>query len=158
MHAPLALPPAVRTACPYCGVGCGVLARPDGQGGAITTGDPDLFLYLPFASPDFGSRSGTLLIKSPLTLNEVVRRVEAAAKDVDSTLPVQFSRTLRSNVDTMLRDRRLFAIVTPFEIVVRQTRIADQRRFTRRNHNHRTPLDRLADHKRRCGKYPTALV
>ncbi len=41
MHAPLALPPAVRTACPYCGVGCGVLARPDGQGGAITTGDPD---------------------------------------------------------------------------------------------------------------------
>ncbi|MBX9825630.1 MAG: molybdopterin-dependent oxidoreductase [Xanthobacteraceae bacterium] len=41
MHAPLPLPPAVRTACPYCGVGCGVLARPDGQGGAITTGDPD---------------------------------------------------------------------------------------------------------------------
>jgi len=41
MHAPVPLPPAVRTACPYCGVGCGVLARPDGRGGAITTGDPD---------------------------------------------------------------------------------------------------------------------
>ena len=38
--APLA-PAATRTTCPYCGVGCGVLARPDGQGGAITTGDPD---------------------------------------------------------------------------------------------------------------------
>lgn len=31
----------VRTTCPYCGVGCGVLATPDGQGGAVTLGDPD---------------------------------------------------------------------------------------------------------------------
>ena len=41
MHAPVPLPPAIRTTCPYCGVGCGVLARPDGRGGAITIGDPD---------------------------------------------------------------------------------------------------------------------
>src|SRR3954469_1788904 len=41
MHAPVPLPPVTRTACPYCGVGCGVSARPDGIGGAITTGDPD---------------------------------------------------------------------------------------------------------------------
>src|SRR3954466_2419063 len=41
MHAPVPLPPPVRTACPYCGVGCGVSARPDGIGGAITTGDPE---------------------------------------------------------------------------------------------------------------------
>jgi assimilatory nitrate reductase catalytic subunit len=34
-------PPPVRTACPYCGVGCGVLARPDGKGGAAIAGDPD---------------------------------------------------------------------------------------------------------------------
>jgi assimilatory nitrate reductase catalytic subunit len=34
-------PPAVRSACPYCGVGCGVLARPDGRGGATVSGDPD---------------------------------------------------------------------------------------------------------------------
>jgi assimilatory nitrate reductase catalytic subunit len=33
--------PAVRTTCPYCGVGCGVLARPDGSGGAHIAGDPD---------------------------------------------------------------------------------------------------------------------
>ena len=32
---------AVRTTCPYCGVGCGVLAQPDGQGGAAIKGDPD---------------------------------------------------------------------------------------------------------------------
>jgi assimilatory nitrate reductase catalytic subunit len=31
----------VRTACPYCGVGCGVLASPDGHGGATIKGDDD---------------------------------------------------------------------------------------------------------------------
>ncbi len=31
---------AVRTTCPYCGVGCGVLATPDGQGGVAVAGDP----------------------------------------------------------------------------------------------------------------------
>jgi assimilatory nitrate reductase catalytic subunit len=29
-----------RTTCPYCGVGCGVLATPDGAGGADIAGDP----------------------------------------------------------------------------------------------------------------------
>jgi assimilatory nitrate reductase catalytic subunit len=32
--------PAIRTTCPYCGVGCGVLAKPDGLGGAEIKGDP----------------------------------------------------------------------------------------------------------------------
>jgi assimilatory nitrate reductase catalytic subunit len=32
---------ATRTTCPYCGVGCGVLATPDGGGGAAITGDPE---------------------------------------------------------------------------------------------------------------------
>src|SRR6188768_2370888 len=32
---------ATKTTCPYCGVGCGVLARPDGKGGAAIAGDPD---------------------------------------------------------------------------------------------------------------------
>ena len=36
-----AAPGAVRTTCPYCGVGCGVLATPDGKGGAAIKGDPD---------------------------------------------------------------------------------------------------------------------
>ncbi|WP_375411932.1 molybdopterin-dependent oxidoreductase [uncultured Bradyrhizobium sp.] len=31
---------ATRTSCPYCGVGCGVLATPDGSGGAAISGDP----------------------------------------------------------------------------------------------------------------------
>ena len=33
--------PGVLTTCPYCGVGCGVLARPDGKGGAAIAGDPE---------------------------------------------------------------------------------------------------------------------
>ncbi len=28
-----------KTTCPYCGVGCGVLATPDGKGGAVIAGD-----------------------------------------------------------------------------------------------------------------------
>src|ERR1700754_817470 len=30
---------ATKTTCPYCGVGCGVLATPDGSGGAAISGD-----------------------------------------------------------------------------------------------------------------------
>ena len=33
--------PFIRTTCPYCGVGCGVLARADGTGGIEVRGDPD---------------------------------------------------------------------------------------------------------------------
>jgi assimilatory nitrate reductase catalytic subunit len=31
--------PGIHTTCPYCGVGCGVVAAPDGAGGAAITGD-----------------------------------------------------------------------------------------------------------------------
>ena len=41
MNAPSNTPPVIRTTCPYCGVGCGVLASPDGRGGAAISGDPD---------------------------------------------------------------------------------------------------------------------
>jgi assimilatory nitrate reductase catalytic subunit len=41
MNAHAAEAPATRTTCPYCGVGCGVLAKPDGVGGATIAGDPD---------------------------------------------------------------------------------------------------------------------
>jgi assimilatory nitrate reductase catalytic subunit len=32
---------SVRTTCPYCGVGCGVIATPDGKGGAAVAGDAE---------------------------------------------------------------------------------------------------------------------
>ena len=40
-HAAEALAAAVRTTCPYCGVGCGVIARSDGLAGAAIEGDPE---------------------------------------------------------------------------------------------------------------------
>ena len=33
--------PEIRSTCPYCGVGCGVLLRPDGQGGLAVRADPE---------------------------------------------------------------------------------------------------------------------
>src|SRR6202521_959609 len=32
---------ATRTTCPYCGVGCGILATPEAGGGAAISGDPE---------------------------------------------------------------------------------------------------------------------
>jgi assimilatory nitrate reductase catalytic subunit len=32
---------SVRTTCPYCGVGCGIVATPDGNGGASIAADPE---------------------------------------------------------------------------------------------------------------------
>jgi assimilatory nitrate reductase catalytic subunit len=40
MNARVQIEPAVRTTCPYCGVGCGLIVQPDGHGGAAVTGDP----------------------------------------------------------------------------------------------------------------------
>jgi assimilatory nitrate reductase catalytic subunit len=41
MNTLLSRSPTVRTTCPYCGVGCGVVAKADGHGGATISGDPD---------------------------------------------------------------------------------------------------------------------
>jgi putative ABC transport system permease protein len=83
---------------------------PDVHWQSVTT-DPKPFLYLPYSSPEIGIRSATLLVKSRLPLGEVAQRVEAAAKDVDSTLPIQSSSALRTSVDRSLSDRRVFAWV-----------------------------------------------
>ena len=40
MNVPLREPPVVHTTCPYCGVGCGLLAKPDGFGRVEIAGDP----------------------------------------------------------------------------------------------------------------------
>src|SRR5215218_5573938 len=40
-HVAEPLAAAVRTTCPYCGVGCGVIARPDGLAGPAIEGDPE---------------------------------------------------------------------------------------------------------------------
>jgi assimilatory nitrate reductase catalytic subunit len=40
MTAPAPARPEVRTTCPYCGVGCGLIVRGDGARGATVAGDP----------------------------------------------------------------------------------------------------------------------
>ncbi len=40
MHAPTQPAAGVRTTCPYCGVGCGIIAQSDERGGAAIRGDP----------------------------------------------------------------------------------------------------------------------
>src|SRR6516162_8403920 len=40
MNVPVQKHQAVRTTCPYCGVGCGLIVEPDGHGGAAVAGDP----------------------------------------------------------------------------------------------------------------------
>lgn len=41
MNATVQHPPSIRTTCPYCGVGCGLLANPNRVGGAAISGDAD---------------------------------------------------------------------------------------------------------------------
>lgn len=41
VHAPDLPTAPTATTCPYCGVGCGVLAQPDRMGGATIAGDPE---------------------------------------------------------------------------------------------------------------------
>ena len=40
MNAPVQSVSGVRTTCPYCGVGCGLIVQSDGRGGAAISGDP----------------------------------------------------------------------------------------------------------------------
>src|SRR6202051_2678093 len=53
---------ATRTACPYCGVGCGVLATPDGRGGAAIAGDPEDPANLGRLSSKVSARGETLAL------------------------------------------------------------------------------------------------
>ncbi len=98
MNAPSKHPPAVRTTCPYCGVGCGVLAKPDGRGGAVIAGDP--------AHPanfgrlcSKGSALGETLGLATRLLHPMQRQADGALQRVswDSALDVMaegFARTV----------------------------------------------------------------
>ncbi|MBL4811062.1 MAG: molybdopterin-dependent oxidoreductase [Rhodobacteraceae bacterium] len=62
----------IRTTCPYCGTGCGVLARADGQGGLVVRGDGD-----------HPANAGRLCSKG-LALGDIVGGLEAAKCATDS--------------------------------------------------------------------------
>src|SRR5512144_3124307 len=75
-------PPAVRTTCPYCGVGCGVLAQPDGYGGATIAGDshhPANFGHL----CSKGSALGETLGLEQRLLHPMLRQFDGSLARVD---------------------------------------------------------------------------
>jgi putative ABC transport system permease protein len=73
------------------------------------TGEPDLLLYLPWGDAAIGTDDANLIVKSAMPLRDVVARVEAAAADVDPTLPVNWSVAMSSRIDEELSDQRVFA-------------------------------------------------
>ena len=68
MHGTL---PATRTTCPYCGVGCGVLAAPDSHGGATITGDPEHPANFGRLCSKGSALGGTLGLESRVLLPEI---------------------------------------------------------------------------------------
>ena len=98
MNAPSQHPPAVRTTCPYCGVGCGVLAKPDGLGGAVIAGDPAHPANFGKLCSKGSALGETLGLATRLT-HPMQRQADGALKRVswDNALDVMvegFSRTI----------------------------------------------------------------
>jgi hypothetical protein len=55
---------SVKTACPYCGVGCGVIATPQTDGSVAIAGDPDHpanFGKLCSKAPPWAKRSRSMI-------------------------------------------------------------------------------------------------
>jgi assimilatory nitrate reductase catalytic subunit len=82
MNAPMTHPPGVRTTCPYCGVGCGILAAPDNRGGALITGDPDHPANLGRLCSK-GSALGETLGLGGRLLTPMVRQLDETLAQVD---------------------------------------------------------------------------
>ncbi|MEC7668614.1 MAG: nitrate reductase, partial [Pseudomonadota bacterium] len=82
-----------RSTCPYCGVGCGVLLTPDGQGRLTVKGDPD-------HPANFGrlcSKGSALAETVGLSHRLMAPRVNGTDTDWDSALDhvaTRFSETI----------------------------------------------------------------
>lgn len=70
-----------KTTCPYCGVGCGVLATPDGAGGAVIAGDTEHPANLGRLCSK-GSALGETLSQSERLLHPMVRARTGAMQRV----------------------------------------------------------------------------
>src|SRR6201996_9050336 len=90
---------ATRTTCPYCGVGCGVLATPDGRGGAAISGDgehPANFGRL----CSKGSALGETLSLEGRLLRPIVRQADGSLARTDwDTALAKVADGLRTIVD-----------------------------------------------------------
>ena len=85
--------PEIRSTCPYCGVGCGVLLRADGRGGLDVRGDPDH----PANHGRLCSKGSALGETVGLDGRLLAPRVEGRETDWDSALQLvadRFSETI----------------------------------------------------------------
>jgi assimilatory nitrate reductase catalytic subunit len=78
MSTPLPRPAPVRTTCPYCGVGCGVLAASDDAAGAMIVGDPKHPANLGRLCSK-GSALGETLSLDQRLLQPMIRRANGAS-------------------------------------------------------------------------------
>ncbi len=74
--------PSVRTTCPYCGVGCGVLAMPDREGGAAIVGDPSHPANFGRLCSK-GSALGETLALGPRLLHPMLRQADGSLVRAD---------------------------------------------------------------------------
>ena len=93
MNAPAQHPPAVRTTCPYCGVGCGVLAKPDGRGGAAIAGDPAHPANLGRLCSKGSALAETIDLEGRL-LTPRIDGADATWDEAIETVATRFSRTI----------------------------------------------------------------
>jgi len=82
-----------RTTCPYCGVGCGVLATPDGKGGLGIKGDPDHPANRGRLCSK-GSALGETLSTSGRALHPTVGGVRAGWEEATALVARRFSETI----------------------------------------------------------------
>src|SRR5688572_13202595 len=92
---------AVRTTCPYCGVGCGLVARQDGRGGAEITADPLHPANLGRICSKGAALGETLCLDGRL-LHPTVRQTDGALHRV--TWDVALDRVASAFADVITRD------------------------------------------------------
>jgi assimilatory nitrate reductase catalytic subunit len=86
--------PTTRTTCPYCGVGCGVLATPRTDGGLVIAGDPD-----------HPANFGRLCVKGA-ALGETVGLAGRLTQPLIHGQPTTWNRALNHVADGFLRTLR----------------------------------------------------
>src|SRR5262249_23301544 len=75
-------PAGVRTTCPYCGVGCGLLAQRDGNGSVAISGDPEHPAKFGRLCSKGAALGGTLRLGDRL-LHPMVRQPDRSLARVD---------------------------------------------------------------------------
>jgi len=100
---------AIRTTCAYCGVGCGVLATPDGKGGAAISGDPGHPANFGRLCSKGSALGETLGLENRL-LHPMIRCGKGTMERVawSDALEAQLGTARTLTTDTVLRAYRLY--------------------------------------------------